>query len=58
MCFILQRNRSAQTASNLTEGLRRDKRLAGSSFDGIDPVPEYQDAFEKPAAVAVGYCGS
>ncbi len=51
-------NESILDMQGITEALSRYYYSNGNSFQGISPVPEYQDAFEKLAADAVDYYNS
>ena len=51
-------NESILDMQGITEALSKYYYSNGSSFDGIYPVPEYQDAFEKLAAIAIEYYDS
>ncbi|MBR3124284.1 MAG: hypothetical protein IKF42_02475 [Mogibacterium sp.] len=51
-------NESILDMQGITEALSKYYYSNGSSFDGIYPVPEYQDAFEKLAAIAIDYYDS
>ena len=51
-------NESILDMQGITEALSKYYYSNGNSFDGIYPVPEYQDAFEKLAANAIKYYDS